>query len=130
AESNGLFGISTDHYWLDTGRPDQYLQANLDLVRGIRGEGVDGVHATARVDPSAIVIDSVVGPGAEVGAGARVTGSALLGGATVAASAVVESSIVAGHIGASAQVTNCVVGAEHDVAAGDRVADARLPSSE
>ncbi len=130
AESNGLFGVSTDHYWLDTGRPDQYLQANLDLVRGLRGVRVDGVHATARVAPSAIVIDSVIGPGAEVGAGARVTGSALLGGATVAASAVVESSIVAGHIGRSAVVMNCVVGSEHAVAAGDQVADARLPSPE
>ncbi|MEO6651225.1 MAG: NDP-sugar synthase [Ilumatobacteraceae bacterium] len=130
AESHGLFGISTDHYWLDTGRPDQYLQANLDLVRGVRGAPIDGVHASARVDPSATVVDSVIGPGAEIGAGACVTGSALLAGAFVAASAMVESSIVAGRIGASAQVTNCVIGVEHDVAAGERIVDARLPSPE
>lgn len=129
-EQNGLRAVSTDDYWLDTGRPDQYLQANVDLVRGVRGARVDGVHPTARVDPSATVVDSVIGPGAAVGAGARVVGSALLGGAVVAAEAVVESSIVAGRVGASAVVTNCVVGAEHSVADGDRVTDARLPCPE
>lgn len=129
-QSNGLYGVSTDDYWLDTGRPDQYLQANVDLVRGLRGARVDGVHATARVDPSATVIDSVVGPGAVVGAGARVTGSALLGGAVVAAEAVVESSIVAGRVGASAVIRNCVVGAEYSVADGEQVTDARLPCPE
>ena len=130
AESEGLFGVSTDDYWLDTGRPDRYLAANLDLVRGVRGDGVEGVHATARVDATAVVTDSIIGPGVEVGAGARVTGSAIIGSAVIDADAEVESSIVAGQVGASALVTNCVVGAEYSIAAGDRAVDARLPAPE
>lgn len=128
AEVGGLYGMTTEDYWLDTGRPEQYLQANLDPVRGRRGPHVDGVHPLARVDPSAVVSESVVGPGAQIGARARVTGSAIIGGGSVAPGAIVESSVIAGSVGPSARVTGCVVGAGHTVAAGVEVADARLPS--
>ena len=29
-----LYAMATDDYWIDTGRPELYLQANLDLVNG------------------------------------------------------------------------------------------------
>ena len=40
-----LYAMSTDDYWLDTGRPEQYLQANLDLLAApprpsVRGESI------------------------------------------------------------------------------------------
>ena len=58
----GLFAMATDDYWLDAGRPDLYRQANLDVIAGrrrhIRGEAL---AATAEVDPSAEVRNSVVG---------------------------------------------------------------------
>ena len=44
----------TDDYWLDAGRPDQYLQANLDLL--------DGVRRRRPIDP--------LGPGASRRSGA------------------------------------------------------------
>ena len=45
-----LAGFPTDDYWLDSGRPELYLQANLDLVRGSR-LGLDqlAVHPAASV---------------------------------------------------------------------------------
>ena len=34
AADGGLFAVATDDYWLDVGRPELYLQANLDLLAG------------------------------------------------------------------------------------------------
>jgi mannose-1-phosphate guanylyltransferase len=105
-------------YWIDTGTPQQYLQAMLDIASGRRpllgtGAGLaDGGSVVMRgavVDPSAVVVrsavlpgarveasahveDSVVGPGAVVGAGARVVGGSVLGDdVVVAPGAVVEA---------------------------------------
>ena len=45
----------TDDYWLDTGRPDLYLDANLDVVAGRRRfDHCDAVHSTASVAPDAV----------------------------------------------------------------------------
>ncbi len=122
-----LYGLPTDDYWLDTGRPDQYLQANLDLIRGVRGVVDGGVHADAQVDAEAVVIDSVIGPRARVAAGARVTESVLLPGAQVGLDAVVDRSVVAGTIGAGAVVVDGIIGAGYAVAPGDTVRARRLP---
>ncbi len=129
-ERSTLYGVSTDDYWLDTGRPEQYLQANLDVVRGQRGDVSVGIHPDAQVDPSAIVHESVVGPGVVVGAGARVCRSALIGDAAVGAEAVVDDSIVAGVIGRTATVADCVVGSGFTVDDGARVVGQRLPEPE
>ena len=63
-----LFALATDDYWLDTGRPDTYRQANLDVVERRRAwlEAAP-VHPAATVDPTAQVCRSVVGEGAVVG---------------------------------------------------------------
>ena len=127
-ERRELFGFATDDYWLDTGRPDQYLQANLDLVRGIRDGGVDGVHPGAVVDPESIIVESVIGSAARVDRGARITDSLLLHGARVGADAVVHCSVVAGQIGRGAIVTDCVIGLDHLVEAGTSVTGQRLPA--
>ncbi len=130
ARDGGLFGISTTHYWLDTGRPDQYLQANLDIVRGRRAEQAVGIHPDADVDPSAVVVESVVGAGASIGAGARVVRTVLIGEARIAAEVTVEDSIVAGVVEHSATVTDCVVGSTHTVERGVQVVGERLPRPE
>ncbi len=77
-----LFAMPTDDYWIDTGQPEFYLQANLDLlVPGRhRHDLCVGVHPDASVAASAVVIGSVVGPLAVVAEGARVSGSVLLPG--------------------------------------------------
>ncbi len=46
---------STDDYWLDTGTPQQYLQANLDLLGG-RGTESSAVSRDAVIDPTATVV--------------------------------------------------------------------------
>ena len=123
-----LFGMPTDDYWLDTGRPDQYLRANLDLIRGVRGTGASGVHHAARVDAEAIAVESVIGAGATVAAGARVTDSLILPGGRVAGDAVVDRSIIGGAVGAGCVVTDSVVGSSYSVPDGDVVLSERLPT--
>ena len=122
-----LFGMPSEDYWLDAGNPDQYLQANLDLVRGMRGDRIEGVHVDALVDGDAVVVDSVIGARARVAAGARITDSLLLPDAVVDAGAVVERSIVAGSVGTNAVVTTSVIGAGYTVAADAGVTGRRLP---
>ncbi|HMS89097.1 MAG TPA: NDP-sugar synthase [Acidimicrobiales bacterium] len=89
-----LYAMDGHTYWIDTGTPAKYLQAQIDLLRGERGEKVQGVHPGARIDEGAIVARSVVGVGAHVAAGAEVRGSILLPGSSIGAHAVVERAIV------------------------------------
>lgn len=126
-EEGRLFGMASDDYWLDAGSPEQYLQANLDLVRGVRGDGVEGVHADALVEAGALVVESVVGARARVTAGARVSGSVVLPDAVIDADAVVERSIVGGTVGSNAVVTDAIIGVGYTVAAGATVTARRLP---
>ena len=125
-----LAAVATADYWLDTGRPELYLQANLDLVKGVRGRAVPGVAAGARVEATATVIDSVVDVDVDVCERATVTRSVLLPGAMVGPGARVTDSIVAGEVGAGARLERCVVGAGHRIAAGDTVTDERRPTPE
>lgn len=122
-----LAAVATDDYWLDTGRPELYLQANLDLIAGVRGPAPDAVAAGARVHPEAVVVDSVVGDRAEVRERATVSRSLLLPGAEVGAGARVTESIVAGAVGDGASLERCVVGAGHRVDDGAVLVDARVP---
>lgn len=130
AERGRLSGLSTNDYWLDTGRPDQYLQANLDLIRGVRSAGTDGVHPGARVDEEAIVVESVIGPGARVAAGATITDSLLLPTAAIGPGSVVERSIVAGTVGGDGVVTDAVIGAGYSLPPGASAVSLRLPEPE
>ena len=104
-EAQSLYAMASDDYWIDTGTPAKYLQANLDLLEsagGVAGSAViEGnvvppsfVGAGARVGRGARVDGSVVGRGAAVGEDAWVTQSLVLAGAVVAGGAVVKRSIV------------------------------------
>ena len=109
ASERRLFGVATDDYWIDTGRPELYVRANLDLLDGVRHATCDPIGADAVVDPSAVVEHSVVGDGAIVGPGATVVDSVLLPGAQVGAHAVVRRSAVRGRVAAGAVVTDMLV---------------------
>ncbi|MGO8876339.1 MAG: sugar phosphate nucleotidyltransferase [Acidimicrobiales bacterium] len=119
-ERGRLFAMATDDYWLDTGTPAKYLQAQFDILRGLRTaascpdaeerapgvfvatgavveaalSGVAYVGAGARLAGGAGVADCVVGAGARVAAGARLATSCLLPGAVVGQDCVVTDSIV------------------------------------
>jgi NDP-sugar pyrophosphorylase family protein len=155
---HAVYALSSDAYWLDTGTPSAYLQANFDLVAGRRavdpapgatsiGEGlwvigsptVAGelvgpclVGREAVVEAGAVVARSVIGAGSVVCAGARVTESVLLPGVEVCAEATVRGSIVgrAACIGAGAVVAPLsVIGDGAVVERGTRLADARVPAA-
>ena len=124
----GLFAMATDDYWLDTGRPELYLQANLDVIDGVRRHDTCvGVHPLAAVAADAVVTRSVIGEGASVGAGARVQSSVLLPGASVGPGAVVTDSVVMGRVGAGAVVERSVLGADGVVGSDERVCNERRP---
>lgn len=150
-----LFAWASDAYWIDTGTPEAYLRACIDLIAGgrpappvaeawlaspgvwaiglpdIAGELHPPVLAAdgACVAAGAVVRSSVLGAGALVGAGAQVTGSVLLAGARVSAGARVEDSIIGAgaSVGEGATVTALsVLGRGAKVAPGAQVAATRL----
>ena len=127
-ERGGLAAVATDDYWIDAGRPEPYLRANLDLVTGRIGGGEDvGIADQATVDPTATCADSVIGDGAVIAAGASVSASVIMPGAVVGEQATVVDSIIAGEIGAGADVAGSVIGAGYRVDAGARLVGAVLP---
>jgi mannose-1-phosphate guanylyltransferase len=119
-----VYAVDGETYWIDTGTPAEYVQAQVDLLDGTRGCALPGVHRTADVDPRADVELSAVGAGVVVGPGARVSRSVLLPGASIAAGAVVEGSVV----GEGAEVARGAHLTEHCVVADGGVVsrDARL----
>ena len=114
-----LYAMSGDTYWIDTGTPTKYLQAQMDLLRGVRtGEKIEGAHASAEIADGATVLRTVVGAGAVVEAGATVKGSVVMAGAHIGADAVVERAIVGPRavVGARARVDDvAVLGADSTV---------------
>ncbi len=127
AAAGGLFAMATDDYWLDAGRPELYLQANLDLLGSVRRhDRCVPLHESAIIDVAAVIEHSVVGARARVGA-ATLRGSMLLPGAVVESGAVVTDSVVMGRVGAGAVVHNSVVGADGVVAPGEHVSGVRRP---
>jgi mannose-1-phosphate guanylyltransferase len=89
-DAGSVYALASDDYWLDTGTPAKYLQANLDLL-----EGDSFIGAGAVVAGDALVEGSVISRGACVNAGAHVVGSLVMPGAVVEHGAVVKRSIVA-----------------------------------
>lgn len=152
-----LFAQASSEYWLDTGTPEQYIQAQIDLLAGRRrrlalppstelapgvyagpgavleGEAVgvaffgDGSHVAA----GAVVEDAVLGAGARLGAGAVLRRSVVLPGAVVGDGATVEDSVVGpgARLGRKAALRSAtIVGARAVVADGEELDGARFPS--
>jgi mannose-1-phosphate guanylyltransferase len=89
-----LFAMADEGYWLDTGTPEQYLRAQLDLLDGVRGNARFGLSADAIIDEAATVERSVVSAGASVDAGAVLIDALVLPGGRVEVDAQVCQSIV------------------------------------
>jgi mannose-1-phosphate guanylyltransferase len=130
-EDRSLYAVKSDVYWVDAGTPATYLQAQLDLVDGVRGgEARRALSATADIDPEAEVEHSVVMDEVSIGAAARVSGSAILPGAVIEPGAVVDRSVVGpcSLIGAGARLEGLTVtGAGVRVEPGSSWHDARIP---
>jgi mannose-1-phosphate guanylyltransferase len=89
-DAGTLFAAEAEGYWIDIGNPTAYVQANLDIA------GNSVVDATAKVDASAVVTDSVILEHASVGANAVVENSIVGAGATIGVGAVVREFSVIG----------------------------------
>jgi mannose-1-phosphate guanylyltransferase len=122
-----LAALPTEDYWIDTGRPETYLKANLDLIDGSRSLMLASVAAQAHLDASAVVTHSVIGDACDVGDGAIVIDSVLLPGAHVGPGAKVERSLVMGRVNAGASVVSCVIGKDGIVEAGATLTDVKIP---
>jgi mannose-1-phosphate guanylyltransferase len=121
--------MRSDAYWIDTGTPEAYIGAQLDLVDGSRG-GLPAIHPSALVDPRADVRRSVVMAGATVGPGARLCDAVVMDGGSVGAGAVVDHSVVGpgALVGSGASVTELtVLGAGVVVGVGQLLRGARVP---
>jgi mannose-1-phosphate guanylyltransferase len=119
-----VFGFDDGAYWLDLGTPEQYLQAHVDLLRGVvRGSVYEApwIGPRARIDPTArLETWVVIGAGAEVAAGAHAEDSVVLADAIVERDAAIERSILGpgSVVGAGASLVDCVLGAGVRVPAG------------
>lgn len=126
-----LHGVHDEAYWIDAGTPETYLQAQLDLVDGVRGTPERAVAADAEVDPGALVERAVILAGARVGPDAKVRESVVLPGAVVGAGAEVVGSIVGPRavVGPDAALHDLtVLGEGAVVEAGTELSGARLPA--
>jgi mannose-1-phosphate guanylyltransferase len=123
-----VYAMATTDYWIDTGRPDLYLSANLDMLIGLRAhDRCEAVQYGADVAESANVHESLVSAGARVADRASVVHSVLLAGASVGEDATVTGSSLMGDVGEGATVTGCVIGAGASVARGERIEAVRRP---
>jgi mannose-1-phosphate guanylyltransferase len=137
AEGHALYAYTTNDYWIDVGRPEQYLNAHRDILSGamplkvepgISGPGASSTHGEniiapahieegVHIDPSAKIGPNVVlGPGCRVGANAVVRESVLWDNVIIEDGAQIEEAIVASgtRIGAKARIgRGSVIG--HDV---------------
>ena len=126
----GLYGVATDDYWIDAGRPELYLAANLDLLGDTRvHDRCEAIEPGAVVEPTATVRNSIVSAGAHIDSNASVIDSVVLPGARIGAGSLVESSLVMGDVGANAKVVNGMVGTHGAVADGGELRDAGVPDS-
>jgi mannose-1-phosphate guanylyltransferase len=125
-----LYAVASDAYWVDAGTPATYLQAQLDLVDGVRGEREPAVAPTASIDPEASVDHAILMDGVVVEAAAEVRDAVLLPGARVGAGARVRGSIVGpgASVGEGARLDGLsVIGGGAVVPPGAELHGARLP---
>ncbi len=92
-----VYGTVPNGFWLDIGRPDQYLAANAAVLTGTVSTDVPflqvgpdaELYGSARIDA-----DTAIGPGARVGPGSELNGCLLLAGASVGANARLQGTIL------------------------------------
>jgi mannose-1-phosphate guanylyltransferase len=107
-----LKGYPTNDSWIDTGRPEFYLEANLAYTDS------DGAIVESEVASTARVSD-VIANRAVIGENADVSRSVLLPGAVIEASSRVENSLVWGRVSTGASIIDAVIGQDGVVPPGE-----------
>lgn len=119
-----LFCHKSESYWLDTGTPETYLRAQIDL-------GDDLISKSASIQDTAEVFNSLIGDEVEILGGVKVSNSAILGGAVVETGAVIENSILGygAHVCEGASLKNlCVIGDNCRVEPNAELDGVRIPN--
>jgi mannose-1-phosphate guanylyltransferase len=116
---DGLYGYTSDAYWLDIGTPERYLQGTFDIIEGNVHTAVrerlgdsylavsEGASVGGRVIPPAVVEH-----GASIAAGAQVGALVVIGpDVSVGAGTTVERSVVlrGSEVGAGCELRDCIV---------------------
>ncbi len=128
-QAHGLYAMTQDTYWLDTGTPQQFLTANLDVLEGRRPlarvvDPPDEIHSRALLQASSI------GPGCRIEQEATVMRSVVMNDCVIEAGAVVTDSILAPQVrvGAAAIVADySVIGQAQQIPAGAELYGVRQP---
>ena len=107
-----LAGYPTNDSWIDTGRPEFYLEANLAYAESERAIVESELAATSR-------ISQVIADRATIGENAVVSRSVLLPGAVIEKNARVENSLVWGRVSSGASIIDAVIGQDGVVPPGD-----------
>ena len=123
-----LFAMSTDDYWIDAGRPDTFISANVHVSKRAVKVTDAPIHPTATVAATAVILDSVIGENVTVLDGARIQHSVLLPGAHVGRRAVVIDSLVMGNLGDDSQVTGSIIGSTGVVAQSEVCNNVSVPA--
>lgn len=127
-----LYAMARDVYWLDTGTPQQFLEANLDLITGKRSADI-GPAVCGDIDPTARVIDSVIGAGSVVGPGAVIERSVLFDRCVVEPGGSVSDSILSTGVRVGSEAAICdmsVIGEGESIPCGARLDGVRQPQPE
>ncbi len=127
AESGTLYALPSDTYWLDTGTPQQFIQANLDMLNGKRKQ-VPRLP-DALVDPKSLITQSVIGNGSEVEAGAIVDKSVVLDRCQIRANSQVLGSVLSEdvHVGEGARLDGCIIGKGQHIQPGEMLINESRP---
>ena len=102
---NGLYGYTSDGYWIDIGTPQRYLEATYDLLSGHvkstlppRDETGSLVYEPALVAGAHIGPQSVLGPHCSVGADSSVERSVLHERVNVGSGCAIREAVLGDHV--------------------------------
>ncbi|MEC8921549.1 MAG: NDP-sugar synthase [Actinomycetota bacterium] len=124
-----LYAMPSSSYWLDTGTPEQFIRANLDVLAGRRLRGalvpLADVHSAARV------VDSVIGADSSMVALSVIVGWVVCPHCEIQKEPVFLDSVLSEsvYVGAGARLERCVIGRGQRVEAGEHLIDVKRPKA-
>jgi len=124
-----LYAMPSSTYWLDTGTPEQFIRANLDVLAGRRLR--EGLIPLADIHSGAQLVDSVIGTHTRVGAFSVIERSVLFHNCEIREETAIIESVLSDsvYVGAGARLERCVIGRGQRVEAGEHLIDVKRPKA-
>lgn len=130
-EGKAVYGDVRDDFWIDIGRPAQYLEAIAAIVSGqvaaprafLRRDEA-AVDATADIAEDAkLCCGCSIGPNVQIGAGAEICNSAILEGAVIGEGCKVVGSVIGerSYVGEGSEVLRSALAAGTSIGAHSRI---------